>query len=185
MDGFLRLGLSCPFGCLEGPCRIDPFGRGAAKGICGLDRDGMAAAMLLRLAVNGALEALADSATPTWPEALKTAVAKAEKTLGGAIAADEAHQAAATLARPSLSPAAMVRQAVRLGVLTLGLVPDAWDGSAACKAGFGALADGVIGFCGRPSAEVIKAVAAKAPGRRLGRLDHERRRSLTFGLHVG
>ena len=168
MDGFLRLGLSCPFGCLEGPCRIDPFGRGAAKGICGLDRDGMAAAMLLRLAVNGALEALADSATPTWPEALKTAVAKAEKTLGGAIAADEAHQAAATLARPSLSPAAMVRQAVRLGVLTLGLVPDAWDGSAACKAGFGALADGVIGFCGRPSAEVIKAVAAKAPVVALG-----------------
>ena len=27
-DGFLRIGLSCPYGCLQGPCRIDPFGRG-------------------------------------------------------------------------------------------------------------------------------------------------------------
>ncbi len=30
-DGFLRLGLSCPFGCMQGPCRIDPFGRGPSK----------------------------------------------------------------------------------------------------------------------------------------------------------
>src|SRR5512139_749961 len=57
-DGFLRVGLSCPYGCLQGPCRIDPFGRGADRGVCGLDRDRMAAALLLRLAAGGALEAL-------------------------------------------------------------------------------------------------------------------------------
>src|SRR4030066_2110250 len=57
-DGFLRVGLSCPFGCLQGPCRIDPFGRGPDRGICGLDRDGMVSALLLRLTVQGALEAM-------------------------------------------------------------------------------------------------------------------------------
>ena len=51
-DGFLRVGLSCPYGCMQGPCRIDPFGRGADRGICGLDRDGMTAAFLLRLCLN-------------------------------------------------------------------------------------------------------------------------------------
>ena len=59
-DGFLRTGLSCPFGCLQGPCRIDPFGKGADLGICGLDRDRMVAALLLRLCLNGGLEALSD-----------------------------------------------------------------------------------------------------------------------------
>ena len=47
-DGFVRLGLSCPVGCMQGPCRIDPFRRGAEKGICGLTGDGMVAAFLLR-----------------------------------------------------------------------------------------------------------------------------------------
>ena len=58
-DGFLRLGLSCPYGCMQGPCRIDPYGRGADRGICGLDRDGMAAAFLLRLALQGVMETMA------------------------------------------------------------------------------------------------------------------------------
>ena len=72
-DGFLRAGLSCPFGCLQGPCRIDPFGRGADLGICGLDRDRMVAALLLRLCLNGVLEALGDLPAndnfrvPAWP----------------------------------------------------------------------------------------------------------------------
>ena len=57
-DGFQRLGLNCPYGCMQGPCRIDPFGRGADRGLCGLDRDGMVAAFLLRLCMGGALEAL-------------------------------------------------------------------------------------------------------------------------------
>ena len=57
-DGFLRLGLSCPYGCMQGPCRIDPYGRGPQSGICGLDRDGMVAAFLLRLSLQGALETM-------------------------------------------------------------------------------------------------------------------------------
>ena len=47
-DGFLRLGLSCPFGCMQGPCRIDPFGEGATKGVCGADADVIAARNLVR-----------------------------------------------------------------------------------------------------------------------------------------
>ena len=58
-DGFLRLGLSCPFGCMQGPCRIDPLGRGPGKGVCGLGKDEMAAALLLRLCLQGTMEALA------------------------------------------------------------------------------------------------------------------------------
>ncbi|MCJ7830523.1 MAG: carbon monoxide dehydrogenase, partial [Desulfobacterales bacterium] len=52
-DGFLRLGLSCPYGCMHGPCRIDPFGRGPDRGLCGIDRDAMVAAFLLRLTLQG------------------------------------------------------------------------------------------------------------------------------------
>ena len=35
-DGFLRLGLSCPYGCLQGPCRIDPCGFAITAGLPGV-----------------------------------------------------------------------------------------------------------------------------------------------------
>jgi len=85
-DGFLRTGLSCPYGCLQGPCRIDPFGRGAERGLCGLDRDGMVAALLLRLALSGALEAMPEDkpiSEPSWASSLKAAFSQAFKNLGG------------------------------------------------------------------------------------------------------
>src|SRR5512136_3371588 len=78
-DGFLRIGLSCPYGCLQGPCRIDPFGRGPDRGLCGLDRDGMVAALLLRLALSGALEAMPEDrlvSEPSWAPALKEVLSR-------------------------------------------------------------------------------------------------------------
>ena len=79
-DGFLRMGLSCPYGCLQGPCRIDPFGRGPERGLCGLDRDGMVAAFLLRLSLSGALEAMTAPAKEiSWDPALKDAVSRVSK----------------------------------------------------------------------------------------------------------
>lgn len=51
--GFGELGLCCRH-CNMGPCRIDPFGEGPARGVCGADADVMAARGLLRALAAGA-----------------------------------------------------------------------------------------------------------------------------------
>ena len=179
-DGFLRVGLSCPYGCMQGPCRIDPFGRGADRGICGLDRDGMAAAFLLRLCVNGALEALPGStaaATAVKPEnqgPLKPFVAKTLDTLGGGdLGTDEIFQAASLLHRPGDGVEALIRRALRLGILALtqinapineGNGTNPGEKTFSCKAGYGLLAgdDALIGVCGEPSEKAVERLLEEA-----------------------
>ena len=51
--GFGELGLCCR-NCNMGPCRIDPFGEGASKGVCGATADIMVARNLLRCIAAGA-----------------------------------------------------------------------------------------------------------------------------------
>jgi anaerobic carbon-monoxide dehydrogenase catalytic subunit len=51
--GFGELGLCCR-NCNMGPCRIDPFGEGANKGVCGATADIMVARNLLRSIAAGA-----------------------------------------------------------------------------------------------------------------------------------
>ncbi len=51
--GFGELGLCCQT-CYMGPCRIDPFGRGAQLGACGIDADGIVARNIARSAAIGA-----------------------------------------------------------------------------------------------------------------------------------
>jgi carbon-monoxide dehydrogenase catalytic subunit len=51
--GFCELGLSCRI-CVMGPCRIDPFGEGPQRGICGADADIMVARNLGRMVAGGA-----------------------------------------------------------------------------------------------------------------------------------
>jgi anaerobic carbon-monoxide dehydrogenase catalytic subunit len=51
--GFGLLGLCCRI-CNMGPCRIDPFGSGPAKGVCGADADTIVARNLLRAIAAGA-----------------------------------------------------------------------------------------------------------------------------------
>ena len=51
--GFCELGLSCRI-CVMGPCRIDPFGEGPQKGVCGADADIMVARNLARMVAAGA-----------------------------------------------------------------------------------------------------------------------------------
>ena len=180
-DGFLRVGLSCPYGCMQGPCRIDPFGRGAELGICGLDRDRMVAALLLRLCLNGVLEALndlPDSASfrvPPWPESLEAMASRTLTALGGQdLEIQEAFQSAASLHRPGETAEALIRRALRLSMLTLALqngnkTPLPKKGKILCKAGYGLLTgDGpLIGICGQPSAEslakLVKEAAAFKP----------------------
>jgi carbon-monoxide dehydrogenase catalytic subunit len=51
--GFGALGICCRI-CSMGPCRIDPFGNGPAKGVCGADADTIAARNLVRMIASGA-----------------------------------------------------------------------------------------------------------------------------------
>ncbi len=51
--GFCELGLSCRI-CVMGPCRIDPFGDGPQRGVCGADADIMVARNLARMVAGGA-----------------------------------------------------------------------------------------------------------------------------------
>ncbi|MFZ3062235.1 MAG: anaerobic carbon-monoxide dehydrogenase catalytic subunit [Actinomycetota bacterium] len=50
--GFGELGICCR-NCLQGPCRIDPFGQGAQKGICGATADTIVARNLDRAIAGG------------------------------------------------------------------------------------------------------------------------------------
>ena len=171
-DGFLRVGLSCPYGCLQGPCRIDPFGRGPERGLCGLDRDGMVAALLLRLALSGALEAMPEDkpvSEPSWASSLKAAFSHALKNLGGdRISSGEIQSAAALLNRPMESAGKMITQALRLALLTLGWLSKRPASRGQRKAlplrvGYGLLAQKEvnIAICGRPSFEFLKALLAE------------------------
>ena len=51
--GFGQLGICCRI-CNMGPCRIDPFGEGAQKGVCGASADTIIARNLLRMIAGGA-----------------------------------------------------------------------------------------------------------------------------------
>jgi hypothetical protein len=175
-DGFLRAGLSCPYGCLQGPCRIDPFGRGADQGICGLDRDRMVAASLLRICLNGALEALADLpgsdtvTVPAWPGSLAPRAAQALENLGGAqLALNEVFQIAARLHRPGETAEELIRWCLRLGLLTVATM-DAHEAdrppgdTASCRVGYGLLAadNPLIGCCGQPAIAFLDDLAEAA-----------------------
>src|SRR5664280_2406828 len=50
--GYCALGLSCR-NCVVGPCRIDPFGEGPQKGVCGADADVIVARNLGRTIAAG------------------------------------------------------------------------------------------------------------------------------------
>lgn len=78
--GFGLLGVCCR-NCIQGPCRIDPFGEGPQKGICGANADLIVARNLLRSVVGGtaahadhayeAVEALYLAATGKAPYEIK------------------------------------------------------------------------------------------------------------------
>jgi len=51
--GFGQLGVCCRI-CHMGPCRIDPFGNGPQKGVCGADANTIAARNLVRMIAGGA-----------------------------------------------------------------------------------------------------------------------------------
>lgn len=50
--GFGKLGVCCRI-CMMGPCRIDPFGKGPQRGVCGADADTIVARNYLRMVAAG------------------------------------------------------------------------------------------------------------------------------------
>jgi hypothetical protein len=176
-DGFLRLGLACPYGCMQGPCRIDPYGRGADRGICGLDRDGMAAAFLLRLAFQGVLETMHEyrtvhhNAEIVWQAPLdKNAAAALAQTGGTPLSTSDILETASLLSRPYALPEALVSLAVRLGLLGIGLAeqgrPEKHFPSMGCRVGYGLLAGEaiLIGMTGHIPEVDVRALLKEATG---------------------
>ena len=51
--GYCDMGLSCRI-CVMGPCRVDPFGEGPQRGVCGADADIIVARNLCRMIAAGA-----------------------------------------------------------------------------------------------------------------------------------
>lgn len=177
-DGFLRLGLSCPFGCMQGPCRIDPFARGPQKGVCGLAADEMVAGLVLRLCLQGTMEALARVPSsdgfpvirysPTLGAMVGEALAKTDQH---DLSLDDIFKGSALLSRPSVSCTTVIAQALRLSLLTLGFQEQAAlavsAGVLPCTTGYATLADRSIriGLSGQPPAALVLALgnAVKQP----------------------
>lgn len=181
-DGFLRLGLSCPYGCPQGPCRIDPFGRGADRGLCGQEKDGMVAAMLLRLVLQGAQEVLAAHPVngvigfPPHPgspprrgegkgggDFLPARVSRALENLGGKdLHTGEIFRAASSLGRPEEAPEILMERTLRLSLLGLTSAARAQGqgDKLTCRAGYGLLAGCglVVGVTGRLAPELLRKV---------------------------
>lgn len=165
-DGFLRLGLSCPYGCLQGPCRIDPFGRGPDRGLCGLDRDGMVAAFLLRLVLQGVLET-ADGSQPESAGSNNRLTEASVKKIGGTrISMGDIYQSAAMLARPTGSVADIIRQALRMGVLAMDLLTgeSRTAQSLSCRCGYGLMANTpvVVGVAGQAAPSAVESLVEAA-----------------------
>jgi hypothetical protein len=166
-DGFLRLGLSCPFGCMQGPCRIDPFGRGPQNGVCGLAKDEMAAGLLLRLCLQGTMDAMAgvfsedDTPAIRFSPALRALVDKALSSDDQQdLSIDDIIKSNLLLNRPSSTYKTLLSQALRLSLLTLGFQEQASAAaseSIPCRIGYGTLTGQQvrIGISGRPSAPLI------------------------------
>lgn len=171
-DGFLRLGLSCPLDCLRGPCRIDPFGRGPEEGICGLDRNTMAASSLLRYCQRGALEALAwtqkfgHPGRPHFPGSIAKLTDEALDSLGlpPFSEIDSIDPALLPLNR-STEFEELVCQALRAALYCLGLLGQfnypSLSGPGLCQSGYGVISGGgiCIGLSGIPSAKLIEGLA--------------------------
>jgi len=170
-DGFLRLGLSCPFGCMQGPCRIDPFERGPGKGVCGLERDEMVAGMLLRLCLKGAMDAcgLAPSLDGLPKVQFSATLGKMispilVKNNQPELSIEDIFKASTYLHRPSSTYQQLISQSLRVSLLTLGFLEQALEETGSdpieFRAGYGTIAGHSlrIGFSGQPSAQLVQAL---------------------------
>jgi hypothetical protein len=173
-DGFMRLGLCCPFGCLHGPCRIDPFGRGPSTGICGMSREQMVAGTVLRLCQQGAMQALAtvphcaESSGPAPSESLEKLLAHALSDREQAkLCCSEIYNSVNLLQCSSQPHEVLLHQALRLSLLSLVLAEQAGapadSDTLEISLGYGVINEGPvrIGFSGKPSPELMQELDCK------------------------
>ncbi|CAA7600509.1 hydroxylamine reductase [Acididesulfobacillus acetoxydans] len=109
--GFGTLGICCRH-CLQGPCRIDPFGNGPKAGICGTTADVIVARNLLRQVAGGAA-AHVDHAY----EAVEALELAAEDKINYSIAGEDKLRQIATalgLETPSKDTKALALEVVRV-----------------------------------------------------------------------
>ncbi len=164
-DGFLRMGLSCPFGCLQGPCRIDPFERGPQKGLCGMGRDEMVAAMIMRLTFQGTIE-ICNGRGPDESILKDKAIEDALAVYGGtSLSMPQLLQSISHLGSSRHSADHTILRAVQLAIASLGLTRPTNlqpDSNRSCKSGYGLLSDAgtVIGISGYPDTELIEKVCS-------------------------
>jgi hypothetical protein len=127
----------------------------------------MVAALLLRLTLSGALEAMPDShPVPEfyWVPSLKELASRALKNLGGdRISSAEIKRASSYLNRPMESLESMIIQAMRVALLAIGWLAKKPASPGRKKrlplmVGYGLLAEKEIhlGVCGQPSSEFLK-----------------------------
>ncbi len=108
--GFCELGLSCR-NCVMGPCRIDPFGEGPQKGVCGADADIIVARNLGRMIAAGAashsdhgrdlveiLKAVGENKAPGYKITSKEKLRRIAKELGIETNGDDINELAVKLA---------------------------------------------------------------------------------------
>lgn len=89
-DGFGRLGISCTE-CLDGPCRVNPFGDDGQETICGRDREDLVANFMLQKIYAGT-EAMASLAASFGADKAASACrcrSAADRMLGAADVAEE------------------------------------------------------------------------------------------------
>ena len=170
-DGFMRLGLYCPFECMHGPCRIDPFGRGPSLGICGLDREQMVAATVLRLCLQGARQALnkaphCAATNDLVPSGVLGSLR--HKALSARQQAElsclEVLETSGLLQRCSHSYEELLHKSLRLGLLTLALAEQAGSSgdidNLECSSGYGVIQEAPvrIAFSGQPDRDLADAL---------------------------
>ncbi len=112
--GFGQLGVCCRI-CWKGPCRIDPFGEGPQRGICGADADTIVARNLSRMMAAGAaahsehgrhialaLQQVAGGNYPSYRVKDEQKLKGIARTLGLEIGGKEISEIAAEVARRTL-----------------------------------------------------------------------------------
>lgn len=169
-DGFQRLGLSCPYGCMEGPCRIDPFGYGPDQGLCGLDRDSMVSAFLLRLVLLGTMQCFQGVFQEPRMDPVIEALSEpfAKKYGRGYPSASDLLEGSKMLDRPDASPEEMLLQCFRLAILVLHQLASVqgpvsrWP----CRVGYGLASRerpsvGVAGGVSPETVRILEAVQGK------------------------
>ena len=136
--GFCESGLSCR-DCLQGPCIAHPFRDQSKLGVCGKDKDVLAAQSLLRLVLKGTmtyLDQLNDFVNEVQAGAVESSdKGQAEQTMKAIL--DLLHTGNSEVVNEY--PAALVESWKSTGILPQGIASDVFKASQQLEGGFAAM----------------------------------------------